>query len=78
MTTERTTVHRADWPARRILHEAERLAEEFSDTFDREAVYRAVQEAADVFRDAPHTEYVPIFARRLARDRLRAAADRMS
>lgn len=68
------TEHRADWPARRLVREADVLAEEFAGTFSREDVFRAVQTAADTFRDARYVEYVPIFARRMARSWLEAAA----
>lgn len=77
MTAERPTAHRADWTARRIVREADSLAREFAGTFSREEVFRLMQEATEALRDVPHAEYVPIPARRIARDRLRAAADGM-
>jgi arsenate reductase len=57
-----------------IRREGEALVREFSGIFSRETVQRFVVESAASLASARRQEFVPLFARRFARSRLRALA----
>lgn len=60
---------------RRVWKEAESLAIEFAGVFGRETIDRYVRESLAALRDRPNVaDYVPVFVRRFARERLRALA----
>src|SRR5688572_11182910 len=50
----------------------DRLCEEFAGTFSRETIERYLNESTQHLRNAPVQAFVPLFAERFARDRLRA------
>jgi arsenate reductase len=58
----------------RIRREGEALIREFAGVFSRETVEHFVAESAQAFSSARRQEFVPLFVRRFARDRLRAVA----
>lgn len=58
----------------RLAHEAELLATEFAGIVSRETVLRFMEQATAHFAAARIDTYVPLFARRTARERLQALA----
>lgn len=58
----------------RLAHEADLLAEEFVGILSRETVLRFMEQATAHFAQARIDTYVPLFARRTARERLQALA----
>lgn len=58
---------------RLVAKEADRLAAEFSGSFDRATIDRIVDEGLQTFSDRPTvTTFVPMLVRRYARERLLA------
>lgn len=58
----------------RLEKVVETLCSEFSDTYDQEHVATVVYESARRFADVEVADFVPVFAQRFARERLRAQA----
>jgi hypothetical protein len=54
------------------------LAREFEPTIARDTVHRVVSDTYESLSDARITAFVPILARRLARERLRSLAQRIA
>lgn len=52
----------------------DRLCDEFPGVFSRETIERFINESSTSLRDAPVQAFVPLFAERFARERLRAVA----
>jgi hypothetical protein len=59
---------------RRILRQAQNLANEFAGIFNFETIHRYVQESADSLQNVRIPGYVHLLAGRFARDRLKALA----
>jgi arsenate reductase len=59
---------------RRIEPDLAELESEFAGIFSAETVERDISESTDQLTGARHQQYVPIFVRRFARERLRALA----
>ena len=57
-----------------VHHIASRLAEEFDGVFSEQTIERVAAESLDSQRNARVKTYIPLFAERFARERLRAAA----
>ena len=54
------------------------LAREFEPAIERDTVHRVVSDTYESLSDARITAFVPILARRLARERLRSLAHRIA
>ena len=59
---------------RRLLRQAQNLANEFAGIFNFETIHRYVQESADSLQNVRIPDYVHLLDRRFARDRLKALA----
>ncbi len=57
-----------------VEHIAERLAREFAGTFSDETIERVIAASLETQRGARIKSYIPLFAERFARERLRATA----
>ena len=58
----------------RVRRESDRLAEEFIGVFSTETVNRFILESFEAMQNARLLDFVPVFTRRFARERLRALA----
>jgi protein-tyrosine-phosphatase len=59
---------------RRILYQAQNLADEFAGIFNFETIHRYIQESTDMLQNVRVPDYVHLLAGRFARDRLKALA----